>query len=257
MNLKELNEANIINLSALWKKMGIQKCTDNSISTLHSSVSWPYRCWFDWETNAFEISFLDKTFNELDNNYIVPVWGGLAESVSILEKTLIDYAFEISFEQTAMYLNLENYDILGQHNLEVSTITSEQDVEIWTNIAAESFGYVIDVSVIHKIANTPDVELLLAYIDDQPAATAMLFRTGDIIGVHQVGVLQKYREKGVARVFMQYIIERCIEQTAKYITLQASVEGESLYRKLGFEQQFMIQNYQRISIKLNKKRRII
>lgn len=249
MNLDELNEANINNLTHLWKKMGTQSRPAKSIKNLHVSVSWPNRCWLDWEAKTDEIPAIDLIFSRLDQNIIVPVWVGLAGWAGIHKKILIDGGFELSFEQTAMYFNLENYDVIGCLNPDIATISSERDIETWTNVAAQSFEYEIDVSVIRQIADDPDAQLLLTYVDGQPAATAMLFRTGDIIGVHQVGVSGEYRGKGVARTLMQYVIERCNELTANYITLQASAAGEYLYRNLGFKRQFMIQNYQRVIVK--------
>lgn len=246
MDMDKLHEANINNLTTLWKKMGTQPRSSMPIKKFHASVSWPHRCWFDWAANINETPALDDLLFQLQRDCIVPVWGGRVDHSSILERILRDARFELAFEQTAMYLTLENYRAVAHPNPDVVTISSERDVEIWTRVAAQSFSYVIDVAVIQQIANDLDVQLLLAYVDRQPAATALLFRTGDIIGVHQVGVSEQYRGKGVARSLMHGVIERCHALAAKYITLQASAAGEPLYRKLGFKQQFMIQNYQRI-----------
>ncbi len=246
MNLDKLNEANINNLTALWKKMGTLPRSGMPIKDFYASVSWPHRCWFDWKANIDETPTLDDIVFQLQRGCIVPVWGGMLDRTSVFARILIDARFKLSFEQTAMYLNLENYREADHLKPDVATISSDRDIETWTRVAAQSFNYEIDVSVIQQIADDPDVQLLLAYVDRQPAATALLFRTGDIIGIHQVGVSEQYRGKGVARSLMHYVIARCHALTAKHITLQASAAGEPLYRKLGFKQQCMIQNYQRI-----------
>lgn len=226
--------------------MGTQPPLIMPIKNFHASVSWPHRCWFDWQANINETPALDDLLFQLQRGCIVPVWRGQLDRSRVFERILIDARFELAFEQTAMYLAMKNYRVIDHPNPDVVTISSERDIETWTRVAAQSFNYAIDVSVIQQIADDPDVQLLLAYADSQPVATALLFRTGDIIGIHQVGVSEQYRGKGVARSLMHDVIARCHELAAKHITLQASTAGEPLYRNLGFKQQFMIKNYQRV-----------
>jgi ribosomal protein S18 acetylase RimI-like enzyme len=71
------------------------------------------------------------------------------------------------------------------------------------------------------------------------------------MGVHLVGVIADFRGRGIARALMQYIINLSIALDGKYLMLQASAAGESLYRELGFMKQFTIKNYQR-ALKNNK-----
>ena len=237
----EFNAKNINNLTGLWKEMGTQS---DSINCLYVSAGWPNRCWFDWETNAETIVAMPKYFSHLDQGFIVPVWD---EQISpVFEAILMDSGFEFSFQQTAMYLNLENYNEPHHNHVIVSVVSIEQEIEVWTNIATQSFEYEIDVSVIKQIADVANVQLLLTYVDTQPVATAILYKTGDIIGVHQFGVIKEYRSRGIARRLMQYIIKQCKQQGNTYIMLQASEAGEHLYRNLGFKPQFTIQNFQKM-----------
>lgn len=72
-----------------------------------------------------------------------------------------------------------------------------------------------------------------------------MYKTGDVIGVHLIGVPAEYRGKGIARAIMNYVIQLSIEIGSQYLTLQASSAGEPLYRSLGFKEQFLIKNYRR------------
>jgi len=250
MNDKQLKTANIENLTQLWKQMGARPCFLEGMEKFQMSVSWPNRCWIESELLVDEISTIAHCIYQTTEDVIVPVWvelGGLTEQ---LESILTSSGFEALFEQTAMYLDLKNYPIMGQSDLELLPIDSERDIRTWTDIAARSFEYEIDNSVIQKIAVNSNVKLFMAYLGDHPAATAMLFNTGDVTGVHQMGVLPEYRGQGIARKLMQDIINLCIQMPARYITLQASTAGEPLYSSLGFKRQFKIQNYQR-TIKVN------
>lgn len=250
MNDTQLNKANIENLTLLWKQMGVRPYRFDGMEKCHVSVSWPNRCWFETEVSVDELPAIVHGINQLPNDLIVPVWPGLVALPDQLESLLKRGGFKVIFEQTAMYLDLDNDPGAVRSTLELMPISSERDVRTWTDIAGRSFGYGMDESVIHKIAVNPDVQLFMAYAGSRPAATAMVFKTGVVVGVHQVGVLPEYRGKGMARELMKDVIRRCTQMPARYVTLQASTVGEPLYSGLGFKRQFKISNYQRI-IKVN------
>ena len=242
----ELNELNIDNLTSLWKIMGSQSVTSLSSSKqLNKSFSWPHRCWFDWKTNTLEISSIDNIISHLGNDNIVPIWNTEAENSNCFEKLLIDAGFEASFEQSAMFLDIKEYVSIDLPNLDLKIVKSIRDIGDWTKVAIQAFEYEIDISVIKKIYNELGVQLLIVTVDTQPAATAMIYKTGEVTGIHQVGVSPAYRGKGIAHKLMQHIIAQSIESSCKYITLQASTSGQGLYEKLGFKHQFIIQNYKR------------
>ncbi|MCW9047510.1 MAG: hypothetical protein OQK46_05470, partial [Gammaproteobacteria bacterium] len=67
MELNELNKANIDNLTSLWKKMGVQPGSSlSTVKNFNKSLSWPHRCWFDWEINTQEISSIDNIIPHLE-----------------------------------------------------------------------------------------------------------------------------------------------------------------------------------------------
>jgi len=246
MELNELNKANIDNLTSLWKKMGVQSGASlSTIKQLNKSLSWPHRCWFDWEINTQGISSIDNIISHLEDDSIIPIWDVKTGNTNRLEQLLIDEKFEVSFEQSAMFLDAKEYEVLDLSDVDVIIVDSISGIDAWTKVAIQSFEYKIDISVIQKIASDPDAHLFIVTVNTQPAATAMIYKTGEVIGIHQVGVSEAYRGKGIAYKLMLYVIARCVESSCKYITLQSSAVGQGLYEKLGFKHQFIIRNYQR------------
>jgi len=246
MEFNELDKVNLDNLTSLWKVMGVR--SDSALSSsnhLNKSLSWPHRCWFDREINNPEISSIDNFVSDLENDCIIPIWDIEAEQSNRFEQLLIDEGFKISFKQSAMYLDIKEYKVIDLPYIDLKIVKSVRDIDDWTKVAIQSFEYEIDVSVIRKIANDPDVRLLIVKVDDQSVATAMIYKTGEVIGIHQVGVSRAFRGKGIAQKLMRLVIAQCIESPCKYITLQASTSGQSLYEKLGFRHQFIIRNYKR------------
>jgi len=240
----QLNNANIKNLTQLWKIMGTQSIPLRSARTTQMSISWPYRYWFE---STPVIADLTYSVNQVMDNYLIPVWEEPNALGFNLETVLITNGFKIMLEQTAMYLDLKTFQEKTLSNLKLLAVSSGQDIKTWTDIAEQSFMYEIDQSVIENIAINPDIKLLTAYLNDVPVATALLFTTDNIVGIHQVGVLAQYRGQGIARKLIQDVIKLCNEAPNRYITLQASSAGESLYKSLGFKEQFKIRSFQRIN----------
>jgi GNAT superfamily N-acetyltransferase len=247
MDINSLNKANIDNLTGLWKQMGTQPSPSLVIQELNASKSWPNRYWFDWGTDTNKISDLDETLDQLPSQAVFPVWDESAEIELRLKQLIFKNGFRVSFEQTAMYLCLTKQKSVALPSMDIKQIHSTQDIETWTDIASESFGYQIDASSILNVADDSDVQILQVYHEDHPAATAMLHKTGEIIGVHLVGVPKRFRGKGIAYLLMQHVIESCHTWGGKYVTLQSSAAAESIYKRLDFKEQFTIHSYRRMA----------
>ncbi len=241
MNQADLEKANIDNLTQLWKLMGAETTRASHNNPLYSSTSWPFRVWYDWglQLKTDDTDALIQKVNCSDR-YCVPTWGYSGQP---LRNTLTDNGFTLWFQQIAMVINLDCYDILTTDSLSPFKIKISKDCATWTTIAALSFGYPIDVEVIQRIAKSDDLQLFTAFYKDKPIATAMLFHASGIIGIHQVGVLPAYRGKGIARQVMQHLLNRCVTLGSRYAALQASPMGQRLYQSLGFAEQFKIGNY--------------
>lgn len=245
MNLDVLNKLNVDNLTQLWKALGTQVLIKENVQRMHHSKSWPHRSWFDWGTNLHQSNLSILRSGDLPNNRMVPVWGGCADSLEILEPALVESGFNVSLEQFAMYLDLSEQQFKKTPAFECKQVTSMLEIDAWVGIASKAFGYPIDAAAFHHTTTNPDIRLLLAYWAGEPAGTALLFKTGDVIGVHLVGVSPNFRGRGIAKALMQQIIGDGHLWAGKTLTLQASAAGEPLYRQLGFQHQFVLRSYQR------------
>ncbi len=244
--MNDVNQLNIDNLTSLWRKMGVENNSEFAVEQLTISRTWPNRYWFDWNTDIKHINAIAPVLDQLPLTAVVPVWEGAGASAKQLEIFLKDECFQILFSQLAMYLDLQSLSVPELPALDIVSVQSAADVETWTATASAAFGYWIDSAAIQALVDLPEVKLLLLKQDGQAAATALVYQTGDIIGVHLVGVPDEFRGRGLARTLMQYVIRLGKSMGGKFLTLQASAAGEPLYRQLGFVPQFVIKNYQRI-----------
>ncbi len=252
-----IDEANLVNLTGLWKKYGSRPMAGDIAPLLHANTRWPHRCWLDMNTGDVSNTkpdFLNDTawLDKMPESTVIPVWTmkGIREhgGVTPMEQMLIEKKWNCVFEQTAMCLALEDtieYSPTPRQGFEVNRVCMPEDIKKWVAIGSEAFAYTIDYPVIEKLFNDQDIKILLGWQDAQAVAAALLYKTGDVVGIHQVGVIRAFQGRGIARCFMQYIIEICAQWQCKHLVLQASQLGQPLYESLGFSAQFTIKNYQR------------
>lgn len=243
--MKALDQLNIDNLTSLWRTMGVENHSEFATDGLNISHTWPNRFWFEWSATSAQIAKLNYCLHRLPVRAVIPVWTGAGVQAAELEKLLLAAGYEILFSQLAMYLDLRSVQVAPVPELDIVTPDTPAVVEIWSATASAAFGYEIDSAAIHALLGVPEVKLLLLNRTGQAAATALVYKTGDVFGVHLVGVTNSYRGQGIARAMMHYVIQYCISMGGQYLTLQASAAGEPLYRELGFVEQFVIKNYQR------------
>ncbi|MBV1883061.1 MAG: GNAT family N-acetyltransferase [Pseudomonadales bacterium] len=259
-----IDEANLVNLTGLWIKYGSRPINGGAQATLHVNTHWPHRCWFDMNANNLSYTMLghsnDSTWLEdIPESAVLPLWpmirakgsSGAAETVELqrIEQQLLDKKWRCTFEQTAMYLALQDaavHSSLRCPGFQVNPVRTSEDIHKWVDIGSEAFAYTIDRVVIENLVNDNDIQMQLGWQDGQAVAAALLYKTGNIVGIHQVGVKQAFQGQGFARCFMQYIISTCALWQTKYLVLQASQLGQPLYESLGFTEQFTIKNYERV-----------
>lgn len=239
----DLNKENINNLTRLWKLMGITPNQELNAKGIYSSQNWPHRYWQDWNT---QVTFKER----LDNapyhtkNLVLPVFQDNPKDDIQYQSDKESLGLSLKFVQQAMYLNMQDYTPNEQQQLHINKVTSEKDTIVWCNMASQAFNYPIDTSSIIRANQHSEVILLLAKRHKQPVATAMLHKTGQVTGIHQVGVPKHFQGQGIARNVMHEILNLAKQElSCRYAVLQASAAGEGLYQSLGFKVQFTIKNY--------------
>jgi len=256
-----IDQANIFNLKSLWKKYGSQiqiiNNNDKKIQAqpeLHINILWPHRCWFNGSIILNDFSWLSN----IPETTIFPIWPMLddkrnsmeeSKELELIEKQLQKNDWHCMLEQTAMFLALSDdaneYRVETRIGFTIKKVETPDNITLWLGIVSDAFGYSVDRTVIEKLTNEPDMQILMAYENSQAIASAILYKTGDIIGIHQFGVKQDFQGKGFAHSFMKEIIAACHLWQGKNIVLQASSSGKPLYEQLGFQSQFLIKSYQR------------
>ena len=252
MNPSTFNHSNLL---ALWHLYGAAKLTPEATSIWHN-VSWPYRCWVEnpeelnktldnvWSRKCLSEKLIgispDATFSLFQREETA--WNSTNTKLASI---MIDSGFQHTFSQMAMYLPLTQWS--HRHidtHLDIRKITNETHINEWVDIGSNAFEYTIDSAVIAAASNSKGVSCLIANYKGKPVATALLFQSGNTMGIHQIAVKPDLQGKGIARQLMTDLMSYCQELGLEAVFLQASEAGKPLYDSLGFLNLFEIHNYQ-------------
>ncbi|MGR9117248.1 MAG: GNAT family N-acetyltransferase [Gammaproteobacteria bacterium] len=260
-----IDEENLNNLTGLWKKYGFDVLKDEIGPAMFINPRWPRRCWYDCNpltddltNNSSQPINYGAVLTGIPPSAVIPVWPlvscrktdllPLQAEHDFLEKELIAHKWSCHFEQTAMFLELQDkMAIVPSVNTEfrMRIVRSYEELTLWVDICEDAFGYDIEPLVLEPLIGDKDIQIILGDIKGQPVAAALLYKTGNTIGIHQVGVRKEFQGKGIASFLMNDILVLCVQWGGKNAVLQASQAGFPLYHRLGFNRQFVIKNYQR------------
>jgi hypothetical protein len=99
------------------------------------------------------------------------------------------------------------------------------------------------------IVGDPDVALLLGSLDGTAVATSIGIRSGDIVGVYNVGTAEPARRRGVGWAMTAAAIIAGAEAGSTAATLQSSPMAQSMYAAHGFRTLFDYRLFQRSTTK--------
>lgn len=241
MQTINLIKDNIDNLTTLWKTVAAPLLSYHKNDPFQfiqiKNSGWPNRLWFREDITEENFPQIQKIM-EKNPGLIIPYWDIFgSNSKEIFEKN----KFQIRIQLMAMALKLgEKFPL--ENNLTFKRVLNEEDAKIWSDIYPLSFGYIISKETL--VHNYENVTFYLVHLDEKPIGTLTLFQTENVMGIHGVGVIPEMRKKGFAEEIMKFAINGAIDAGTEYAHLQASPSGKGIYTRLGFEDLFLITNYQ-------------
>ncbi len=120
-----------------------------------------------------------------------------------------------------------------------------EEIEWWSETCAAGFGNE-SYPEQYQVQIQFDRDIFYGYfLDGKMVGTNHLNLCGKNAGIHEVSTLPEYRGRGIATKLMQQAIQDAKKAGCTIMSLQASVYGEPVYKKLGFWVVNHIFNYKR------------
>jgi len=237
----KLIEANIDNLISLWQTVGsafegFYHGEYFDYCAVEES-DWPNKLWFNQDINEDIVSLAREKIASMDTTVGIPYWD-IYNSGSY--EQLEAAGFVLQSEQTGMVLELDSrYPV--EADLTVSPLSTEEEAYIWAELYPQAFDYYIRPQILMRTLH--EVDYYLIFSNGRPIGTTILYRQDDVAGIHGVGIIPTMRRRGFAEEIMKRLLNQLLDSNIEYVVLQASAMGLKLYEKLGFEEQFVMRNY--------------
>ncbi|EKF54331.1 acetyltransferase domain-containing protein [Galbibacter marinus] len=239
--MKNLNE-NIYNLTTLWQIVGDaygKYCFRESYSYSNIENSqWPNRIWLNSQPSKLIISEILVACGQGELPRSLSYWADFDDpNFRYFESD----GLVLKSEQVGMSLVVSKKEYPSNRRIKLHKITSPAQPLLWEKLYPQSFGYVISAETVKYTMD--HINYFLIYHNENPIGTVLTFTTNSVVGIHGMGIIPSFRKQGFAKEVMLELLNNAAKENILLATLQASSMGKSVYKDIGFSEDFLVRNY--------------
>jgi GNAT superfamily N-acetyltransferase len=142
------------------------------------------------------------------------------------------------------------YKDQGDTSLQVRQIRNKEELSRWEEISFTGFDFPPETrQQYHRFVCTfnlsPDSpqKFFLAFWNEKPVATSLLFLHENAGGIYFVSTLAEYRKKGIGLALTQATMHFARQSGTQFATLQSSPDGLRVYQQAGFQEYCRVDVY--------------
>ena len=135
-------------------------------------------------------------------------------------------------------------------SLRIVQVQNEETLSLWEKVSFAGFDFPPEtqhqyhrfVGAFNLQADSPQ-KFFLAYFNEQPVATSLLFLHENAAGIYFISTLAEFRRKGIGLAVTRAAMTASRLAGAQYATLQSSPGGLHVYRQAGFQEYCRVEVY--------------
>lgn len=144
-------------------------------------------------------------------------------------------------DMPAMFLDRRLADATPPRDVQVRRVETDDDARRFARVMGESYATygmppecADEAIATLAVQRAPHIASFLALLDGEPAAGAMAILSHGIAGIYWVGTVPAARGRGLAELCTRIAGNWGFDRGAALVTLQASVMGDPIYRRMGY-----------------------
>jgi len=167
-------------------------------------------------------------------------WLGPYDKPADLANHLEKNGYMNTENNVAMYFDLDAWDghVTTPSGLQIIQAKDEQTLQDFALVlASDETSFKKYFSWIAKILTDDDpIEYYVGYINGKPVVRGLSCYFAQVAGLHWLSTIPSERRKGHGQAMQAYRLKRAKERGYHIAVLQASQEGHSLYKKIGYNE---------------------
>lgn len=202
---------------------------------------------FSNETAVKRVAQVIHMFQEQDLSF--SWWVGESDTPSDLKDKLLQQELTFKEKDIGMVLDLKYFFPKAVSQLHFKRVDSAKTLKDFGDIILaigghpECYNRIYQHMPLTSLEEGASLEMHIAYLENRPIVSGILVLGDNMAGIYYVATVPEQRGKGYGTAMMEHLLRLAKHKGYFLAGLEASHEGKNLYKRLGFKEVCIFEEY--------------